>query len=183
MVPSRGLRCGGDHGILDTEGISLSARLIRTATDCAFCLIQTDRVRWHRHGIGTLIRDAQSLEPVVPSTLQAELRDYQTQGFQWAARLANWGAGACLADDMGLGKTVQALTVVLSRAPAGATLVVAPTSVCPSWINEARRFVPTLNPTQFGGGDTESGILRVHLNRYNCKLNPNSFNNRTFTNT
>lgn len=100
-------------------------------------------------------REAQALEPVVPSTLQAELRDYQKNGFQWAARLADWGAGACLADDMGLGKTVQALTVALSRAPAGPTLVVAPTSVCPNWIDEARRFTPTLNPAQFGHGDRD----------------------------
>ena len=100
-------------------------------------------------------REAQSLDPVVPSTLQAELRDYQKKGFQWAARLAAWGAGACLADDMGLGKTVQALTVALSRAPAGPALVVAPTSVCPNWIEEARRFAPTLNPAQFGHGNRD----------------------------
>ena len=100
-------------------------------------------------------REAQALDPVVPSTLQAELRDYQKTGFQWAARLAAWGAGACLADDMGLGKTVQALTVALLRAPAGPTLVVAPTSVCPNWIEESRRFTPTMNPAQFGHGNRD----------------------------
>ena len=103
-------------------------------------------------------REAQSLDPTVPSTLRAELRDYQAQGFRWAARLAAWGAGACLADDMGLGKTVQALTVALARAPAGPTLVVAPTSVCPNWIDEARRFTPTLNPVVFGYGDREESL-------------------------
>ena len=51
--------------------------------------------------------EALSVEP--SSTLQAELRPYQVDGFRWLARLAHWGAGACLADDMGLGKTVQAL--------------------------------------------------------------------------
>ncbi len=70
------------------------------------------------------------LEPELPSTLQAELRDYQLEGFRWLARLAHWGAGACLADDMGLGKTVQALALILTRAPAGPTLVLAPISVC-----------------------------------------------------
>ena len=98
-------------------------------------------------------REAQALDPVLPSTLQAELRDYQVEGFRWASRLAAWGAGACLADDMGLGKTLQALTVALERAPTGPTLVVAPTSVCPNWIDEARRFTPTLNPFQFGPGN------------------------------
>ncbi len=100
-------------------------------------------------------REAQSLDPAVPSTLQAELRDYQVEGFKWAARLSAWGAGACLADDMGLGKTLQALTVTLSRASSGPTLVVAPTSVCPNWTDEARRFTPTLNPLQFGRGNRQ----------------------------
>ena len=98
-------------------------------------------------------REAQALDPAVPSALRAELRDYQVEGFRWASRLAAWGAGACLADDMGLGKTLQALAVALERAPSGPTLVVAPTSVCPNWIDEARRFTPTLNPFQFGPGD------------------------------
>ena len=106
-------------------------------------------------------RDAQSLDPEVPSTLQAELRGYQTQGYQWAARLAAWGAGACLADDMGLGKTLQALAVSLARAPSGPTLVVAPTSVCPNWIDEARRFTPTLNALQFGPGDRARTIAQL----------------------
>ena len=106
-------------------------------------------------------REAQALEPKVPSTLQADLRGYQQEGFRWAARLAAWGAGACLADDMGLGKTLQALAVALARAPTGPTLVVAPTSVCPNWIDEARRFAPTLNPLQFGPGDREKMISRL----------------------
>ncbi len=100
-------------------------------------------------------RNALALDPEIPSTLQADLRDYQVDGFKWAARLAAWGAGACLADDMGLGKTLQALTVALTRAPAGPALVVAPTSVCPNWIDEARRFAPTLNPLLFGAGNRQ----------------------------
>ena len=98
-------------------------------------------------------RDAQSLDPETPSTLQADLREYQVEGFKWATRLAEWGAGACLADDMGLGKTLQSLAVALSRAPSGPSLVVAPTSVCPNWIDEAHRFAPTLNPMLFGPGN------------------------------
>ncbi len=99
------------------------------------------------------IREAAVLEPPAPSTLQAELRGYQLDGFRWLARLAHWGGGACLADDMGLGKTVQALALLLERAPGGAALVVAPTSVCPNWIDEARRFAPTLRVELFGAGD------------------------------
>ena len=99
---------------------------------------------------------AQALDPPVPSTLRAQLRDYQVKGFRWAMRLAAWGGGACLADDMGLGKTVQALAVFLDRAKGGPALVVAPTSVCPNWMDEARRFAPTLNALPFGRGDRKA---------------------------
>ena len=91
------------------------------------------------------IADAQELTPVVPSTLKAELRDYQQEGFVWMSRLAHLGVGACLADDMGLGKTLQAIAVILSLAHQGPTLVVAPTSVCLNWATELNRFAPTLN--------------------------------------
>ena len=94
---------------------------------------------------------AAAAELALPSTLQAELRPYQYEGFRWLARLSRWGAGACLADDMGLGKTLQALAVLLERAPSGPALVVAPTSVVPNWLAEARRFAPTLNARAYAG--------------------------------
>ena len=97
------------------------------------------------------LADAESFEPTLPSTLQAELRPYQVEGFRWLARLSRWGAGACLADDMGLGKTVQTLALLLDRAPGGPALVVAPTSVVANWTDEARRFAPTLNVKLYTG--------------------------------
>lgn len=101
------------------------------------------------------LKEVQSLQPELPSTFQAELRDYQMEGFNWLARLAHWGVGACLADQMGLGKTVQALAVILKRAHEGPTLIIAPTSVCMNWVSEAQRFAPTLNIVQFGGSDRQ----------------------------
>jgi SNF2 family DNA or RNA helicase len=101
---------------------------------------------------------ARDLVPEVPSTLQAELRDYQAEGFVWMARLAHLGVGGCLADDMGLGKTLQALAVILSRATDGPTLVVAPTSVCMNWESEVARFAPTLTIHTLAGMDREAVI-------------------------
>lgn len=101
------------------------------------------------------IKEAAAWNPSVPSTLKAELRDYQVQGYQWLSRLARMGFGACLADDMGLGKTLQALALIVERAPHGPTLVVAPTSVCSNWLAETRRFAPTLQPTLYAGRDRE----------------------------
>jgi superfamily II DNA or RNA helicase len=114
--------------------------------------VETDK-HWKSHI--KKLREVEQLEPELPSTLQAELRDYQLDGFRWLARLAHWGVGACLADDMGLGKTLQSLAVILTRAPGGATLVIAPTSVCMNWLSEAEKFAPTLNPIQFGSGDRQ----------------------------
>ncbi len=125
-------------------------------------LDETENLKADRHWKEHLkrIKEMKELSPQLPSTLQAELRDYQLEGFQWLARLAHWGVGACLADDMGLGKTIQALALILTKAAAGPTLIVAPTSVCPNWISEANRFAPTLNPFQFGSGAPRSGSLR-----------------------
>lgn len=106
-------------------------------------------------------RNAQELLPTLPPTLQAELREYQREGFDWLCRLAHWGVGACLADDMGLGKTLQALALLLTRAAAGPALVLAPTSVCFNWEIEARRFAPTLNPRVFGGGNRAEFIASL----------------------
>ena len=106
------------------------------------------------------LRDAQACVPEVLSTLQAELRSYQQEGFRWLSRLSRWGAGACLADDMGLGKTVQALALLLERAPDGPALVVVPTSVAANWIDEASRFAPTLNVRACtGAADARAAML------------------------
>ena len=108
---------------------------------------------WKKHV--ARIRAAEGWTPVLPATLEAELRDYQVEGFVWMSRLARWGAGACLADDMGLGKTVQAIAVMLDRAEEGPCLVVAPTSVCPNWEAEIARFAPTLRTHRLSGDRAE----------------------------
>jgi len=93
------------------------------------------------------IRQSQDLQADVPATLNATLRDYQTEGFRWIDRLSSWGAGACLADDMGLGKTIQTIAFLLHKQADGPSLVVAPASVVPNWRKELARFAPTLQVT------------------------------------
>jgi superfamily II DNA or RNA helicase len=99
--------------------------------------------------------EAQQFEPVLPRTLQATLRPYQEEGYQWAMRLAETGLGAVLADDMGLGKTLQALAVLLARAAGGPALVIAPTSLIGNWQAEARRFAPSLRLLPYAEGDAQ----------------------------
>ena len=102
--------------------------------------------------------EAQLLTPDPCRTLEAELRDYQLEGYRWMSRLIHWGAGPLLADDMGLGKTVQVLSVLLDEATRGPALVVAPTSVCGHWEDQARRFAPALKVHRFGDRDRQTQL-------------------------
>lgn len=66
--------------------------------------------------------------PEVPSTLRADLRPYQKEGFHFLCYLASNRFGGILADDMGLGKTLQTLAWLdwLRTQEAPASEVVAP---------------------------------------------------------
>ena len=92
------------------------------------------------------IENAGKIRPRVPKNFNADLRDYQTEGYKWMMRLAEWGVGGCLADDMGLGKTVQSLAMLTARADKGPALVIAPASVTRNWMRETEKFAPGLIP-------------------------------------
>jgi superfamily II DNA or RNA helicase len=91
-------------------------------------------------------------ETDLPAGLDATLRSYQVEGYQWLTFLQQNGFGGCLADDMGLGKTLQAIAILLRskeiRKQAGVdkptSLIVVPASLLHNWSNECRRFAPTL---------------------------------------
>ena len=119
--------------------------------------VQADK---HWRELAARIRAAGSHTPKVPAALQAELRDYQAEGFAWMSRLANLQMGACLADDMGLGKTVQTIAVILEQQAHGACLVVAPTSVCHNWEVELARFAPTMNVHRLAGVQDRAALIK-----------------------
>ena len=127
----------------------------------------------------------------VPTGLQATLRPYQVEGFQWLSFLYEQRLGGILADDMGLGKTVQALALLAhaieehraaseratserttergeSVEPFAPFLVVAPTSVITNWAAEAERFLPeakvvTITETTAGKTPLAERIAGAHL--------------------
>ena len=122
----------------------------------------------------------------VPAGLQATLRPYQVEGFQWLSFLYEQRLGGILADDMGLGKTVQALALLThaleehraaseratecgeSVEPFAPFLVVAPTSVIANWAAEAERFLPeakvvTITETTAGKTPLAERIAGAHL--------------------
>ena len=122
----------------------------------------------------------------VPTGLQATLRPYQVEGFQWLSFLYEQRLGGILADDMGLGKTVQALALLAhaieehrtaserttergeSVEPFAPFLVIAPTSVITNWAAEATRFLPeakvvTITETTAGKTPLAERVAGAHL--------------------
>jgi SNF2 family DNA or RNA helicase len=73
---------------------------------------------------------------------------------------------------MGLGKTLQALAILLARAKQGPSLVIAPTSVCFNWQQEALKFSPTLNIKLFADSTTsiERELLLNELKPFDCVI-------------
>ena len=109
------------------------------------------------------IEEASQLAVEPPSTLQAELRDYQRVGYAWLKRMTHWSTGACLADDMGLGKTIQAIALLIDRSTDGPALVVAPASVGFNWESEIRKFAPTLVPKVFRDCDRDQFFQNLEV--------------------
>lgn len=146
-------------------------------------IVDQQAAAW-REAVGGLLEGGVKGLPL-PATLNAELRPYQLEGFNWLSFLYRHGLGGVLADDMGLGKTVQALALICAAkeaartpaaapdggAPAGTApdagvpgaaphapfLVVAPTSVVGNWDAETARFAPGLTVRAIGETFAKSG--------------------------
>lgn len=101
----------------------------------------------------------------LPANIQAELRPYQKQGFDFLCHLAQIKLGGILADDMGLGKTLQTLSWIAwlqgrNRKSHKPCLVICPASVLHNWRREANRFTPQLKVLVL-----ESGAARHNLRK------------------
>jgi non-specific serine/threonine protein kinase len=86
-------------------------------------------------------------EVEVPQIVNAQLREYQKEGYKWLNFLSEFSWGGCLADDMGLGKTLQVLTLLQNRKtqqPNSVHLVVVPTTLIFNWQAEVEKFCPSL---------------------------------------
>jgi superfamily II DNA or RNA helicase len=73
-------------------------------------IVDEQAAAW-RSAVGGLLEGGVDGLPL-PATLNAELRPYQLEGFNWLTFLYRHSLGGILADDMGLGKTVQALALM-----------------------------------------------------------------------
>ncbi len=100
-----------------------------------------------------------------PKGLLATLRPYQAQGLSWLQFLGSVGLSGVLADDMGLGKTLQTLAHILKLKEDGRlerpALIVAPTSLIPTWRSEARKFAPALDMLTLHGNNRGDLFRRI----------------------
>lgn len=117
----------------------------------------------------------------LPEGLNATLRPYQVEGYQWLLFLRQNKFGGILADDMGLGKTLQAIALLLkiyspngglepennegqlslfsshlegfNKSGLAPSLIVMPTSLVHNWDYEIKRFAPGLKTYIFTGSN------------------------------
>jgi len=121
------------------------------------------KLRNHLNALDTPTKDE------APAEFKGTLRTYQKQGLQWLRVLNECEIGGILADDMGLGKTVQVLAHLerqrthFVRRPKEKlpSLVVVPKSLVFNWIDEAKRFVPSLKLMNYTGPERKLLIAEL----------------------
>jgi SNF2 family DNA or RNA helicase len=104
-----------------------------------------------------------------PYGLQAKLREYQREGYNWFRTLDYLGFGGILGDEMGLGKTLQTITFLLSK-PNSKTLIIAPTSLIYNWKNEFNKFAPSMKIAISNGTPEEREVLIKDYKEYDVIL-------------
>ncbi|CAN8003328.1 unnamed protein product, partial [Ixodes hexagonus] len=90
------------------------------------------------------------------------MRPYQIEGYQWLKVLYENGVNGILADEMGLGKTIQTIALVADLVDSGLPgpfLVVAPLSTLSNWLDEFKRFTPSLTTLLYHGTKEQRKML------------------------
>ncbi|XP_076417689.1 SWI/SNF-related matrix-associated actin-dependent regulator of chromatin subfamily A member 1 isoform X4 [Peromyscus maniculatus bairdii] len=96
------------------------------------------------------------------------LRDYQIRGLNWLISLYENGVNGILADEMGLGKTLQTIALLgylkHYRNIPGPHMVLVPKSTLHNWMNEFKRWVPSLRVICFvGDKDVRAAFIRDEM--------------------
>ncbi|XP_016415702.1 probable global transcription activator SNF2L1 [Sinocyclocheilus rhinocerous] len=97
-----------------------------------------------------------------------KLRDYQVRGLNWLISLYENGINGILADEMGLGKTLQTISLLgymkHYRNIPGPHMVLVPKSTLYNWMNEFKRWVPSLRAVcLIGDRDERTAFFRDTL--------------------
>lgn len=120
----------------------------------------------------SLVRAFKSFEDSdyeVPENLNAKLRGYQEEGYEWLRTLDEWNFGGILADEMGLGKTLQTISCILA-VHEGTSLVVCPASLVYNWGEEISKFAPSLKVALLSGTQSEREGMLSHIEDYDIAV-------------
>uniref|UniRef100_A0A8C5C2N8 SWI/SNF related, matrix associated, actin dependent regulator of chromatin, subfamily a, member 5 n=1 Tax=Gadus morhua TaxID=8049 RepID=A0A8C5C2N8_GADMO len=94
-----------------------------------------------------------------------KMRDYQVRGLNWLISLYENGINGILADEMGLGKTLQTISLLgymkHYRSIPGPHMVLVPKSTLYNWMNEFKRWVPSLRAVcLIGDREQRNALIR-----------------------
>ena len=93
--------------------------------------------------------------------LNAKLRTYQREGFNWLSILSRYGLGGVLADDMGLGKTLQVIATIKADKTQKPSLIVCPKSLVFNWKSEFNKFDGQTEVVEIFGLDRSKVIEKI----------------------
>uniref|UniRef100_A0A8C1JB27 SWI/SNF related, matrix associated, actin dependent regulator of chromatin, subfamily a, member 5 n=1 Tax=Cyprinus carpio TaxID=7962 RepID=A0A8C1JB27_CYPCA len=107
-------------------------------------------------------------ERLLTDVKNGKLRDYQVRGLNWLISLYENGINGILADEMGLGKTLQTISLLgymkHYRNIPGPHMVLVPKSTLYNWMNEFKRWVPSLRAVcLIGDRDERTAFVRDTL--------------------
>lgn len=101
--------------------------------------------------------------------INAKLRQYQIEGFNWLKILTSYNLGGILADDMGLGKTLEIITLLKSDETNKPSLIVCPKSLIYNWHSEFKKFDGETKIIEIYGTVNERKNIIKNIN-YNEKV-------------
>uniref|UniRef100_A0A915DVR7 Uncharacterized protein n=1 Tax=Ditylenchus dipsaci TaxID=166011 RepID=A0A915DVR7_9BILA len=93
-----------------------------------------------------------------------EMRDYQIRGLNWLIQLQHTNVNGILADEMGLGKTLQTISVLgfmkHCKNINGPFLVIVPKSTLNNWVNEFKKWCPSIKTAcLIGDADARNELI------------------------
>ena len=106
----------------------------------------------------------------LPKYLNANLRKYQVEGYNYLMTLKEYRLNGILADEMGLGKTLQVITLLESikenEENNSTSIVVCPSSLYLNWQKEIERFAPNLKCLTIYGNTKKREKLISKIDKY-----------------
>lgn len=92
------------------------------------------------------------------------MRDYQLEGLTWMYEICAQGMSGILADEMGLGKTIQTISLIAllreQEGYLGPHIIIAPLSTLSNWMNEFKKWTPSIPVILYHGTPQEREKLR-----------------------